>query len=541
MQIDLQNYEIISFDIFDTLIKRKYTNPKDLFKHVGAIFKDSSFALKRIKAEINARKSSKEEDITIDEIYAKLPTSYEKYKDQEKLLEINNSFANPEIMKIYQQAKKLNKKVIATSDMYLDKNTITSILNHTGYINLDKVYISGEYKKTKSSGKLFEIIIKDFKTKPEKILHIGDNYKADYLSATKKGLKALHYQEKNFLKDKKFNNFLVENRDLEKSCLYALFNKYYKKTQDYWHRFGFAYGGPLCCAFITWIYKQLKEDNFSDILFISRDAWILKQVYDVLYPNNKIKSHYIYASRQICQNVDKKEYRKYLDKENISKIKISLVDTITYKYTAQKFLQQFFTNKITGFYWRLLKQSQEYKAFSFEKKDKVNLYEFMEFIMTSPENPPLNIKNGKIIYNISNEYEETRKDIYLRVSQGILDFTKEYKNLYKNEILNIDNYFVINWLNSFFSNLNKEDIKNLSTIYHTSRHDEKEEYLPILPEDYYVFSNLDIPPFLYRYSPNNTTIKVKLFNKLTILKRILYKNKKVYYFCRIPIYLKYKK
>ena len=47
--------DIISFDIFDTLLLRPYIRPTDLFLHLEYIHNKPNFAISRIKAEEYAR------------------------------------------------------------------------------------------------------------------------------------------------------------------------------------------------------------------------------------------------------------------------------------------------------------------------------------------------------------------------------------------------------------------------------------------------------------------------------------------------------
>lgn len=47
--------DIISFDVFDTLLFRPYIKPTDLFFHLENIYKKPGFALARIRAEECAR------------------------------------------------------------------------------------------------------------------------------------------------------------------------------------------------------------------------------------------------------------------------------------------------------------------------------------------------------------------------------------------------------------------------------------------------------------------------------------------------------
>ena len=56
-------HDVISFDIFDTLLLRPYVKPTDLFEHLEKLENLSGFANARIKAEKIARELSSYEDI----------------------------------------------------------------------------------------------------------------------------------------------------------------------------------------------------------------------------------------------------------------------------------------------------------------------------------------------------------------------------------------------------------------------------------------------------------------------------------------------
>ena len=71
-------YRIVTFDIFDTLVKRNVYSPVDVFQLIEKQYnrehtiKIKGFASERAAAEQKARRDSKYEEITLDEIYNKL-------------------------------------------------------------------------------------------------------------------------------------------------------------------------------------------------------------------------------------------------------------------------------------------------------------------------------------------------------------------------------------------------------------------------------------------------------------------------------------
>ena len=51
----IEKVDVISFDIFDTLLIRPYLSPVDLFEHIEKQYKFSDFKKERILAEKRAR------------------------------------------------------------------------------------------------------------------------------------------------------------------------------------------------------------------------------------------------------------------------------------------------------------------------------------------------------------------------------------------------------------------------------------------------------------------------------------------------------
>ena len=131
----IDNSDIVSFDIFDTILLRPFSNPFDLFSYIGETINDNNFAKLRMESERTARRENSEEEITLSDIYSYLPEKYQKLMEFEKQLELKFVLINPHISDILSYAKELGKKIIFISDMYLDKNTISKMLQK---FNLEK-------------------------------------------------------------------------------------------------------------------------------------------------------------------------------------------------------------------------------------------------------------------------------------------------------------------------------------------------------------------------------------------------------------------
>ena len=83
-----KKYDIVSFDIFDTLITRCIYEPDDAFKILGNLIKDEKFIEKRKKAEQQARKKL-EHDVNLDEIYDEYMLENNLSKEKTSILKNN--------------------------------------------------------------------------------------------------------------------------------------------------------------------------------------------------------------------------------------------------------------------------------------------------------------------------------------------------------------------------------------------------------------------------------------------------------------------
>ncbi len=297
----LMKYDVISFDIFDTLVLRPFTKPNDLFKILGMKYYLSDFNRIRTNASALARDKVEHREVKIEDIYKEvnLMTNIDvkegaKYEFE---AEKNICYANPYMVQIFNTLVNSGKEVIIISDMYYSKKQIKEILdncNIKGYTNL---YISNEYKKSKKNHQLFEYVANKYK-KNKKIIHIGDTYESDIEPADLIGWDAYYYP-----KTVTFDNKIIKYRisyNIRSVYNAIIQNRFYNGLTDdnitnSKYKYGFVAGGFLALGYTKWIHDIAKNENYDKILFLSRDGDVLKKVYDYLYDD--IPSEYVYWSR----------------------------------------------------------------------------------------------------------------------------------------------------------------------------------------------------------------------------------------------------
>ncbi len=271
--------EIVSFDVFDTLLFRMEKMPEDVFalmeKNLGIIgfaqFRQES----QRKASMELERDKGYPHANLDEIYGYMAlhgeragVDWKQIQDYEVQVELDSVFANGQMYQVYQYARQKKKRVIAVSDMYLQKKVIVQILEKCGYM-FDAVYISADERKTKyGDGKLFKWVVQQEKAQPSQILHIGDNYKSDVENARKQGLNSIHYQ--------KTENDVTSHVP---SFLGGIANALCGGKENFWYRLGAALGGPLYLELYLWLKKIQEAGNYDKIFFLARDGYVLYEIY----------------------------------------------------------------------------------------------------------------------------------------------------------------------------------------------------------------------------------------------------------------------
>lgn len=290
--------QVISFDIFDTLIYRRCGLPTGIFDLVKNSYEMNSgeklqeFTKIRIEAEKRARKIKGKVEITLEDIYKCMPYSVKKKKILKQLeidTEIDMAMQNKDVKEIFDFCKEKNKEIYLISDMYLEYEVINRILLKCEYEGKYNLCISSEYGCKKRQGELYDRIAKRFGISRHKWLHIGDDIKADYIQAKRKGVASFLIKKspESYISSSALNNVINLELSVHKSST--------KNT--YWN-IGYELYGPLLYGYTVWLHKNIMNDGIDQILFVARDGYIVKQAYDILFENDTVKSTYFYISRK---------------------------------------------------------------------------------------------------------------------------------------------------------------------------------------------------------------------------------------------------
>ena len=298
---NLLEYDIISFDIFDTLILRPFAQPTDLFMIIGSRLGIMNFKKIRIDAERDARaemtSNKGHHEVTIYDIYKKVSrrTGIDINKGVETELETEKDycFANPYMKHVFKILLDQGKDIIITSDMYIPHDRMEELLASCGYTGYKKLYVSCDYSCSKRSGGLYKNLI--YENDGKKIIHVGDNFIPDIESAKKAGIATKYYKNCHEIGNPYRSDGMSE---LIGSFYAGIVNTHLHngtKTYNPYYEYGFIYGGLYIVGYCNWIYRKAKTEGVEKILFLARDGDIYQKVFNMMFDD--MPNEYVYWSR----------------------------------------------------------------------------------------------------------------------------------------------------------------------------------------------------------------------------------------------------
>ena len=319
-------HDIISFDVFDTLIMRQTLVPRDVFDIVGEQAKKrgieiDDFRQKRVDAEIS--------------IIDKIPDLFEIYNnfqeqvkitdgEKEFLIDLEISIEKKSILgrkkmiELFQFAIDCGKRVYLISDMYLPKSVLEEILSKQDIKGYQYLYESCEYHESKST-RLFDIF-KD-QVKGTSYLHIGDNEDADGLFARLRGMDVFIIKSSlEMLRISSYQEIEKFAQSINERLLLGLFIA--KVLNDPFSLYqsggrvpvvdidtlGYAFMSPIVSTFMIWLYGQLKDRGYEGVLFGARDGYLIHKLYNISLEHFGKKGIpeglYLLISRTVCVSSD---------------------------------------------------------------------------------------------------------------------------------------------------------------------------------------------------------------------------------------------
>lgn len=314
----LAEYDVISFDLFDTLLFRPFSEPADLFFLLGEKLGFPDFKRIRMEMEMTARREKHETsghyEVDLNDIWRVMERETgldaELGARMECETELELDYANSFMKEVFDRLCRKGKPIVVISDMYLPERFLEQMLVRKGYQNIVRVFVSNCYQKGKWGGELFSAAKEELQRefgRNIRLIHVGDHPHSDVKMAKKRGFAAMHYPNA----DSAASVFRAWDMS-------ALIGGAYRGIVDHHlyagmrchsmeYEYGYVYGGIFVVGYCNFIHEYAKRNQIERLLFFSRDGDILKQVYDMFYPDEQTR--YVYWSRAAALKLTADENR----------------------------------------------------------------------------------------------------------------------------------------------------------------------------------------------------------------------------------------
>lgn len=290
----IEEAKVVSFDVFDTLLFRKTNEPEIIFDLVGKHYGIRGFRKLRVDAQNEASrriyKEAQHPHADMNEIYEVLKEAedisvdWDEVKQFEIDLESDALVGNSEMLEVFNEVKRLGKRLIATTDIYLLADTIKTFLEDNGFTGFDHIYCSADEYKAKFNKELFVEVAERENCDYEDILHIGDNKSADVEIPGSLGINTfLYVNDADLNKLKNAGGTDIDN---------GVYKILYDKDKGFWYNFGVEAGGPLYLGLMLWV-EDIIRNSGRKVFFLAREGYNL---YNIFKKRGYENIEYLYTS-----------------------------------------------------------------------------------------------------------------------------------------------------------------------------------------------------------------------------------------------------
>lgn len=326
--------EVVSFDLFDTLLIRRIHNP-DLVKlpvaryiaelaeqqgrhwHWHKVQQQRDTIEGRHRAETGTNFVDHEAcyPLFMRELLMEIfENSYddallEKVTDYEMVME--NSMLVPRRILVdwIKELAGAGKRIFIISDMYLPATHLRQLIKHAGLDQyIEEVISSADTFLAKASGKAYTMIAEKYALAPSAWLHIGDNPVSDGLRAGETGIDAMiihdpgEDQRKSIVK--RYYNYSDGKPFWRGRILQQLMAplEAENKQHSVLYAEGYNFLGPLIGIFLQQVARLCREKAITKVFFLAREGWTFKRYWEKamprLYPAGGLPEiEYLYVSR----------------------------------------------------------------------------------------------------------------------------------------------------------------------------------------------------------------------------------------------------
>lgn len=303
--------ELVSFDVFDTLVWRPFLEPVGARAYLGWLVERhhglAGFAELRSRAE-HATYLRRGCDVTLDDIYAELARRPElrgiplaalqalELDTEQRLLR-----PRPAVVDAARALAHGGKRVVAVSDMYLTVEDLRRVLPPAASGPMQAIHVSCGNGWRKDDGEAWRRLPKLEGVRRERWLHVGDNEHADVQLPQAMGfIHPVHALRSGALLDlfpalRPLRPDTAQRERWQDQLWLGLVANHCNALADRQPEvfgaqltleapgsLGYLVLGPLLLDYATWLARLANERGMRHILFLSREGHLLLQVFQRL-------------------------------------------------------------------------------------------------------------------------------------------------------------------------------------------------------------------------------------------------------------------
>ncbi|WP_425228582.1 HAD family hydrolase [Sphingomonas sp.] len=297
--------EVLSLDCFDTLIWRTTHAPHDVFAALdlpGGGIEPRQWGEQLARRVAHNRHGALE--VGLADIYAAMmpqadDATVRAHAAAELALEARHGFAFRPAVDLITAAKRRGLTVVIVSDMYLTEAElrvhIAAAAGAEVLAMIDRVFVSGAHGIGKNDG-LFDRVLEVLDVAADRVLHVGDNRRADHDSAAAHGLHAAHFVQFDRATERRLRHeaSAAVMIDPAARASYPVHQPHrpavaLRRDDDPAFVLGHDVLGPVMRSFADWLHDELETAAAQAgrrvrPLFVMRDGWLPFRVFDALYP-----------------------------------------------------------------------------------------------------------------------------------------------------------------------------------------------------------------------------------------------------------------
>ncbi len=282
--------QVVSFDVFDTLVTRACASPSDVFRFLSLEapfsaleFTAAEIAAHRRAAETEARRTranrtGTDAEVTLLEIHGVLARrlgfddaaalAAAELAVERRLLRVN-----PRVVPWFAAARAAGRRVLVISDTWYSAAHLHGLLAHVGIdLPLGEIFTSADARATKQDGRLFDRVQPHVAVPTTEWLHVGDHPVSDDQTPRTRGICTLLQPFDGA------RSAPAPEATLAGSVRIGLTTAARHHPAEMAWRIGYRTLGPLLTGFAHWIGAQARVSGAKRVVFLLRDGLIFERI-----------------------------------------------------------------------------------------------------------------------------------------------------------------------------------------------------------------------------------------------------------------------